>query len=491
MKKNILLTSVFLCGACGMVMELVGLRILAPFFGSSITIWSGVVGVILGAMAIGYWFGGKLADKDANLTTLSLIIAFSGISIAIMGAIKSLVLAFFSVLVTSVALGGFMATVFLFVVPSLLLAMVSPYAFKLSLDSSEKLGRTAGNIYAVGTLGSILGTFLAGFWLVPRFGNTAIIISISMILIALSFVVCVEKLREVRVAIAVAALVCAFMTPGISSVFAEVIEEKDTLYGTVIVIELEDRRILQQGLGAQSTMFLDSDELVNAYTKTYDLAMFFNPNVQRILMIGGAGYSYPKYFLERYPDKKIDVVEISPEITEIARRHFRLEDNPRMNIYHQDGRVFLNRNETVYDAILGDAYLSIEPPVHLVTLEATQRVYDSLSDDGVFVANVIGALEGENSVFFRAYLNTVRQVFPQVLVFVPAYIDGVEDVNFTAVQNITIAALKQFTDNLVSDDSYMQFLLNSIYNGSLQSDIVLTDEHAPVEFLSIRRGMAF
>jgi spermidine synthase len=145
-----------------------------------------------------------------------------------------------------------------------------------------------------------------------------------------------------------------------------------------------------------SAMYLDDDELVHPYTKFYHLARHFDPGFQKTVMFGGAGYSFPKDFLGKYPEATMEVVEIDPGITELAKKYFRLRDNPRLTILHEDGRMFLNRSEKGYDVIFGDAFSSqFSIPYQLTTAEAVQRKYDILNDDGIVILNIISAIEGE------------------------------------------------------------------------------------------------
>ena len=169
----------------------------------------------------------------------------------------------------------------------------------------------------------------------------------------------------------------------------------------------------------QSAIFTDSDELVFEYTKFYHLIDALRPNFQKSLMIGGAGYSFPKEYLSSYPNATLDVVEIDPKLTDIARRRFRLKDDPRLRIFHEDGRVYLNRAEAAaYDAVLMDAFGSLfSIPFQLTTLEAVRHIHRVLAEDGVAVFNVGSAIRGDANLFLQAELATYKAVFPYVHLF--------------------------------------------------------------------------
>ena len=201
-----------------------------------------------------------------------------------------------------------------------------------------------------------------------------------------------------------------------------------------------DKQVKIMGINNEnhSSMFLDSDELVNEYTKYYHLVKHFNPNFKTTLMFGGAGYSYPKAFLKSYPEATIDVVEIDPTVTDLAQKYFNLKESSRLTIYHEDGRVYLNKTQKKYDAIFGDAFTShYSLPYQLTTKEAVQKKFDILQENGIVILNIISAIEGEKGKFLRAEYATYKSIFPQVYLF------PVRDQNNgNDVQNIILIALK-------------------------------------------------
>lgn len=484
MKKNLIPASVFICGACVMILQLVGSRILAPFFGTSTAIWASLIGIMLGAMAIGYKAGGKLADKNPNYGMLSLIIGAAAASVALVGMLRNDVFSLFIAADMQPTQSAFTAILLLFAIPSMLLAMVSPYAMKLSIDSLETSGSTAGNVYAFGTFGSITGTFLAGFVLIPLFANATIIAVISVTLLVLSLLLSVQGYRVLRITIIVLVLLSVFVRSGLSQVFAGVIAEYDTRYSTILIIDSGNVRTLRGGVVNQSRMLLDSDELIPKYIRMGYLYKVFNPNATRMMMLGGAGYTFPQHFLRNHPNKYIDVVEIDPQVTQIAREYFGLTDNPRMNIFHEDGRMFLNRREKRYDVIFGNAFGSALPPFQLVTREAKQAIYDSLEDDGVYIALVLGGLEGSVARYFNAFYNTLAEVFSQILVFQASDVERAPG----EFQEIMLVALKQPIDVEAAmvpwrDDSFIGPMLERQWNHVPNNARILTDERAPIESL--------
>jgi spermidine synthase len=227
---------------------------------------------------------------------------------------------------------------------------------------------------------------------------------------------------------------------------------------------------------------LEGDELVLNYSKFYHLIRHFNPEFKKTLIIGGAAYSFPKEYLKVYPSKQIDVVEIDPMMTEAAKKHFDLKENANLQIFHTDGRVFLNQTENKYDVILIDAFTSIySVPFQLTTIEAIRQMERTLNKNGVIFVNLISAFEGDGSKFLNAEVKTFREVFPNVYIF-KANAKKAETVPQNAVLVITKA------DNLTfeSDDAEIAALLKQRYEKELNSTLpTLSDDFAPVEYYNL------
>ena len=256
----------------------------------------------------------------------------------------------------------------------------------------------------------------------------------------------------------------------------------DTQYGRVLIYNAmrgeDEVRVLNIDSGFESATFINKEkrnELVFEYTKYYDLMFKANIDIKDTLMIGGAGYNYPKYFISHYQDKTMDVVEIDGEITEIAKEYFylndlireyKLEENKRLGLITDDGRVYLNQNTKKYDAILNDAFAGNSPAKTLTTKEAAERIKASLNTNGVYLTNIISALEGEESKFIKAEVNTLKQVFKNVYI-VPCY-----DVDPNEPQNTMVIASD---DDLVLDKTYKYEIE--------ENEIILTDDYCPVDTL--------
>jgi len=228
-------------------------------------------------------------------------------------------------------------------------------------------------------------------------------------------------------------------------------------------------------------MFLnDPNKLVFEYTKYYDLMNYFKEEIGDTLLIGGAAYSYPKHYLNKYSDRNLDVIEIDPKVTEIAKEYFELKQDYRLNIFHQDGRIYLNQNTKKYDVILNDAFTGNTPPFHLSTHEAIEKVHASLNDGGVYITNIIDELDKGKNSKLKSEILTLKSVFDNVYVF-PC--SDKEDTKVT--QNIIVVATKDAEKKAIelTDDEEMNKMLSNYYSDvNLENAIFLTDDYAPVDY---------
>jgi len=466
-KTHILELTAFTSGAVVMMLELTGSRILSPYLGTSTFIWTSLIGIILGSLSLGYWLGGRLADQKLSFKTLSSILALAGLLIAATALFQKPILEAIEIALSDLRTASILATIILFTPASIFLGMVSPYCIRLKLSSLKTSGQTVGNLYAISTIGSIFGTFLTGFFLLAYLGSIQILFLLAAIL-ALTALLLSKSIPKLVLIIAILAL--AFN----NQAKAEDVIDIDTEYNRVQIYEDSEIRYLEVGRNESSAMHIYKNELVYDYTKFYDLAEEFAPDFKSALMIGGGAYSYPKHFLTKYPEAKLDVVEIDPKLTEISEQYFNLKKDPNLEIYHQDGRTFLNKNKRKYDVIFGDAFKSLYSiPYQLTTLEATQRLANSLSKNGVAIVNIGGSINGDSGKFFRAQYRTFKEVFPQVEVFLVQKLDP------TVIQNIILVAHKSEQKIPQNSDNQM---LKQIWNEEIPLDMpILTDNFAPVD----------
>lgn len=477
--------AVFLCGAVVMVIELAGSRILAPALGTSLVVWTSLIGVILAALSLGAWWGGRLADRRPEPRRLSRIILLAAFCTAAVALTKGFVLDFLQA-GNGLHLAAVAAVLALFAPPALLLGMVAPFAVRLRLLDPSRGGRTAGDLYALSTLGSIAGTFLAGFVLIAWVGSTNIILLMAAVLALAA--TCVHPpswkpgLASLGLFLALLLLARAADAHLARSGFLDT----DTPYGRVIVCLAREEgtgrlmRAMITGPGArQSAMYMDDPQaLALPYTRFYRLTGHFVPDMDRVLVLGGGGYSFPKFALAAHPELLLDVVELDPGVTALAREHFGLRDDPRLRVLEEDARIFLNRNGERYDAILCDVFNTDHAvPFHLTTVETVRRLRASLTDNGVVLVNLLSSMSGDRGRLYRALFATYAAVFPRVRAY------AVEDPAAPGLwQNVILAAFSdpETADRPSADPELAAMLAARVPDP--ETDLpVLTDAYAPVD----------
>ena len=302
--KYILEFVVFTVGACVMILELTGSRILAPYLGTSIFVWTSLIGIVLASLSLGYFWGGRIADRKANWQIFSLLILAAAVFVSLTALFKEPILAQIQDNITDLRLGSVLGSLILLAPAGVFLGTVSPYAVRLRIKDLKKSGTTVGNLYAVSTVGSIVGTFLSGFWLISYLGNTKILYLIAIILIFASFLAWMKGFKILRYFVLLI-VASAFMST--VSLEKETRDkgfvDVDTKYSRIWIYEQQDpasgreiRVLMFDPKTVQSAIFLDTSELVFDYTKFFRMAKHFKSNTSSGLLIGGAGYSYAKDF---------------------------------------------------------------------------------------------------------------------------------------------------------------------------------------------------
>ncbi|MBU1053313.1 MAG: fused MFS/spermidine synthase [Proteobacteria bacterium] len=488
MNKYRLEIIVFLTGAVVMALELVGSRIVAPYLGTSIYVWTSLIGVILASLSIGYYWGGRLADKKLGYKTFSLLLFLCAVLVGIIAIIKTPVLDIIGRSVQDIRLGAVIASTILFAPASILLGTVSPYAIRLRLEDIEHSGATVGKLYAISTVGSIIGTFATGFFLISFLGSRDILFFLSLVLFAVYLLALSGyrlKAAKIPAIIFAAILISAyfFQAKGSENIVADI----DTKYNRVIIEEIKDSnsgktiRFLRvdKSWGQSAVVIGEPDELFFDYLKFYRLAEHFCPQNQKALLIGGGAYTVARDYIRRNPDNIIDVIEIDPNFTLLAKKYFYFKDDPRIRSIHEDGRTYLRRATTKYDVIFIDVFKSsASPPFHLTTKEAMQEASALLNENGVMVTNLYSAINGDKGKFFRAAYVTIKSVFPHVYVFPVQHPMQPEE-----LQNLIIIAVKSDkAGTLTSSAPELNRYLAHYWKDKIACDIpVLKDEFAPVE----------
>jgi len=408
-------------GAVLLALEIVASRIVAPALGNSVYVWGALIGVFLAALAAGYFLGGVLADRRPSPGVFAGLVFLAGglifpIPLAAPGVLDAIALRDLGPRGSPLA-----AAAALFFLPAVVLGMISPFAVRLRARTVATIGNVAGALYALSTAGSIAGTLLAAFVLLNWMGVQTIVHLLGALLMALAVA---AWLASRRLALGGAAtLLAAALVAGIPLAAGRDAPpglrfERDTVYHRITVTDEGGIRYLRLDAYWQSGLDLaDPRRTVFAYADYLHLPLVFQPAARRVLFVGLGGGTVPRRYAEDYPGMTIDVVELDPAVVEAARRYFALPATPRLRVVAQDGRLFIARSRERYDIIVLDAYLIDTIPFHLATREFFETVRAHLAPGGVLASNVIGALDGPRSGFFRAVVKTLRQVFPAVYVF--------------------------------------------------------------------------
>jgi len=493
---------VFGAGAVLMGLEIVGSRVLAPFFGSSVYVWGSLISIFLAALSVGYYIGGRVADRWPRPPVLGGTLAASGLLILLLPLLSRPVLEAFAGWDLGPRISPLLASVVLFAAPSILMGMTSPFAVKLAATDLATVGNVAGLLYAISTAGSIAGTLLVAFLLIPALGVRAILYVLggSLVFFAGLLAVWVRAPRAVRTATA-AGLAAVLLAGPAWTAPAEpkIIFEKDSVYHRIRVEDYASWRYLRFDRSLQGGMYLNNIyESPLKYTEYMHVAWIFHPDIRRVLVVGLGAGSIPKRFWRDYPGVTVESVELDPVVVDVAKRFFEVREDARRRIAVQDGRIFLRRVDTQYDLIILDAYYAEGIPFHLVTREFLELARSRLTSQGIVAANIIGALDGRESKLFRAIYNTYGQVFPGLYPFPVAFLpqrdaESVRTIILVAGPRAGIARaqivergrqLKR--EGKVRFPLYDTFVADYYDRVIATADVpVLTDDYAPVDILPV------
>jgi predicted membrane-bound spermidine synthase len=468
----------FASGFAVLTIELAGARLIAPVYGLSAVPWTAVIGVILAALALGSHVGGRLADGGrVPLSAVLLVAAFTG-ALPILGSgvpwLAREGLGF---------IPGAVATALVLFAPSVLcLGAVVPYLVQADTESLGRVGRRAGDMSAAATAGSIVGSFTTGFVLLPAFPVTVLLGLTAAGLMALAWlsgwILGRRAPGELLAlgAVGLGVLGAAAARPGPDTLF-----ETQTLYASVQVTERvwDDGRLVRelwQNGGSSSAEYVDTGDPAHVYVDVSGLVL--EPvieDIHSLLVLGGAALSLPVAFQRWRPDMRIDVVEIDPVVTAVARAHFSYgkADYPNIRVTHDDARVFLRGSDRRWNAIYLDVFDHLlTVPWTVVTVEALTEMADHLEPGGLLVANVLSPLSGPGVGFLQRFRATLGEVFPEVRVYVT---DPGRDP--AAIQNLIVVAGKD--PSALPDVAWPQAAPGP-------AGRPLTDAWAPVEYLQAK-----
>jgi spermidine synthase len=526
-KANIV---VFIASFCTLVIELVAGRIMAPYVGVSLYTWTSIIGVVLAGISIGAYLGGRVADRYPRSSTLGWLLFLSGLGAFSISPLTNLVggAQFHTSLMTRILL----ITTIIFFIPSCLLGMISPVVVKLTLNNLEKTGNVVGKIYAFSTLGSILGTFATGFYLISWMGTRSILLTMGVILI-LSALIFGGFLKSKRaLALFFLFLFLSFLLPIVglhvyaitnpeefsfpsspmesvkaycSYAFRFPLEEETYFFKESNYYTIKLKKSIK-GNNGNPLESLVLDHLVHSYTDLedplyieYEYIRIYEEMVRwqargqqpfKALFLGGGGYTFPRFIEAKYPKAEVHVVEIDPEITRVVKKYLGISENSKIRSFNEDGRWFVMNCEEKgsYDFIFGDAFNDLSIPYHLTTKEFAMQLKSLLKPDGKLMANVIDSFQ--KGAFMPSYIRTLEEVFGKGNVHLVTLSSDYEKIG---ISTCVIVASPQkldmddfartmkkkgqeLTSHVVPQEKLQEYLKE-------RYSVILTDDHVPVDNL--------
>ena len=490
MNKTLFSAASFLAGFSLMTVELTATRILAPYVGASIYTWTSVIGMVLFGYSIGSYLGGYLIDKYRSGRLIFYFFSAAAFAVAIIP-----LLSFFSpfLVMADIPLAAItvILSAILFLAPSVCFGAIYPSLLKIYSQNKDDIGKDSGRLSAWWSVGSILGTFLTGFYFIGFIGSIATNLVIGAVLFFSGLAFYRPKIPVLFSLIFLFVILLAAIF-GVKKMTQSpnVLFSRESDYYKITVA---DDRLGRFGRAARF-LFLDADlhgaesfdnRNLDIYPEIYPVFSVFKPNIEKVLAIGGGAYSIPKFIHNFYKNTDITAVEIDPAVKEAADNFFDFKSYPIKSVI-SDGRVYLQRNNEKYDLVFTDAFNSfLSVPWHLTTYQFNELVKSRLADSGVYAVNIISSFQGQNSGVFKSFYATFSKTFPNNHIF--AY--GSSDFTY---QNIILVG---FNSDIKITEADLALKISKLKNGEFlasllkpsqtvdQNSIILTDDFAPIENL--------
>ena len=495
--KAFLIILVFVGGMTSLALEMSASRLLGAYFGTSLYIWGCLIGMILLYLTVGYFVGGRLADRHPSERVLCTITTIAAMTILILPFASKPILSWsitaMAQVSVSIFLSSLIGTVLLFAIPVTLLGLVSPFAVRLMTKDIDRSGRMSGSLYAISTLGSLLGAFLPVFWFIPTFGVRRTVLIFGVLLFAASLwglrPPAKHKALSLRPAFILALVILLLPLDSLKSIPYQVYD-KESLYNYIQVTQQPNgtrQLILNEGQAVHSIYYPDQNQILTGWYWDYFLAApYFNADmrpqdIHRVGIIGLAAGTIAHQFSRVYgPKVQIDGAEIDPDIVDVGRKYFDMNE-PNLHVYTEDGRTFLSTTHQHYDVVAIDAFDQPYIPFQFTTRELFTQVRDHMTDAGTVVLNTAHTAHDYRLV--QVFVNTLKSVFPSVYTF-----------NVPNTFNTEIMATKKPTSIATFQKNLARFppeeTLGQVANEVLpvvkegrpeDGGLVFTDDRSPIE----------
>jgi spermidine synthase len=473
---------VFVVGAASLGTEIAAARLLAPYFGASTIVWANTIATVLVALAIGYWIGGRLADRNPTRAGLCRLVLVASLLLAVVPFVAGPFLRASTDALDSISAGAFLGSLLgvlmLVAVPVLLLGACAPYAVRLTVARVEEAGSVAGRLYAISTVGSLVGTFVSALALIPMVGTRRTFLSFALVL---AVVAAPGLTRRFMLAPLALGGLLALPTGIVKASGGRVIWESETPYQYARVVERSDgeRRLeLNEGVAVHS-VYRPGSYLADGYWDGF-LVLPFAARTgppRRIAILGNAAGTTARAYGKFFPRTAIDAVEIDGRLTDVGRRLFDMHA-PRLHTFTDDARPFLRSTSHRYDAIFIDAYRQPYIPFYLATREFFALAHRRLSPGGMVVINVG---HPERSLRLeRVLAATMRTAFGAVLR------DPTDSTNTLLLATDAPAGGLRLRERAPSLAPQLRDLAEreaERLTAALRGGTVYTDDKAPVEWL--------
>lgn len=489
MKNGYVYFAVVVSGASVLGIEILGTRLIGPFYGVSLYLWSALIGVTLAALSVGYAVGGRWADRGPRLDRLSLLLGLAGVWIAVIPWLRHPALAITEALGLRAAV--LITATILFFPPLTLLGMVSPYAIRLKVSSVDVVGRTAGNLYAISTVASVAAAIVTGFFLIPNLGVLRLTFFIGALLVVTSII---GLGLQRRGAPGIAAIIAMVVVMGVAVRYAPaqapdpgdgLLAVQQSPYAELRVIERDGLRFMVIDGGTHTIVDPATWHSRFPYVHVLGVVRRFFDAPGKMLLVGLGGGSTAKSFAGA--GWSVDAVEIDPKVVRLARTYFGLEPS-EATIHTMDGRRFLITHEDAYNVIVMDAFGSSSIPFHLVTKQVFGLIHSRLSENGIFAMNIEAV--GWHDVLVQSLAATLETQFTNVVVLPMA-----EPPN--TLGNIVILAADRslelkpayepgIPESRMSAEYHEFHAWNNRFVPETASAVVLTDDLNPVDIWSER-----
>lgn len=474
----------FVVGSASLGAEIAAARLMAPFFGASTIVWANIIGVVLVSLSVGYWFGGRFADRHPHKQGLCILVLVAALAVCAIPFVADPFLEISVDALDDVSAGAFIgslvAVTVLVAPPVMLLGAASPYAIRLAVERLEESGTVAGRMYAISTIGSLAGTWTSALLLVPLVGTrrTFLIFGLACAMVAVTGI-------ARRAALAVPAVIVALLALPVGTIKAAgdgvVLAEAETDYQYARVVEQPDGdRELELNEGqAVHSLYRPGSYLTGDYWDEFLVLPFAarSSPPRAVAILGNAAGTTARALGRYFPTTSVDAVEIDSELTTLGRRWFDLR-NPRMRVHHEDARPYLRRTAAKYDAIMVDVYRQPYIPFYLATREFFELVRDHLTPGGMVVVNV-GHPEGQSELE-EVLSATMGAAFRTVVR------DPSEDTNTQVIGTqapVSASRLRRAAARIPHELQATALSAAGRLAPALEGGSVYTDDRAPVEWL--------